>query len=88
MDFNDYLSQNKIPEWYNMYFDYETLDKKIKACLSSKDDGKFAKLKGYYINMPNSGVKILKIDPRESEHTEGSHSNPEYLINTGGQDEE
>ena len=22
-DFSDYMKHNKIPEWYNMYFDYD-----------------------------------------------------------------
>ena len=88
MDFNEYLQHNKIPEWYNMYFNYESLDNKIKAFLSSKSDGKLAKLQGYYINMPNSDVKIYKINPKESQNNDEPRSNPEYLTSATEQDEE
>ena len=49
-DFSEYLRHNKIPEWYNMYFDYDGLLKIVDEFKQNENE----KFKGYYMFMIDS----------------------------------
>ena len=48
MKFSEQFEFHKIPEWYNMYLDFEDLLDKVNEFAEKVKEGESAKLPGYY----------------------------------------
>lgn len=60
MKFGQQFEFHKIPEWYNMYLDYDLLCRYISEFKDSTEHKKSVKLAGYYILTKNNAVVNLK----------------------------
>ena len=60
MQFTEYFNYHKIPEWYNMYFNFESLLDRIERFDSSKQENQYVKLYGFYYYIA-SAKRIVRI---------------------------
>ena len=61
MKFGTQFEFHKIPEWYDMYLDYESLKTSIETYKDNQKKGKLFKLPGYYMMTPHKSIVALEI---------------------------
>lgn len=59
MKFGTQFEFHKIPEWYDMYLDYEYLKVSIETYKDNQKKGKLMKLPGYYLMTPHKSTFAL-----------------------------
>jgi SPX domain protein involved in polyphosphate accumulation len=60
MKFGEILEYHKIPEWYNMYLNYELFKQKIELFQLKKKFNEVAKLPGYYYRTTDGQLVMLE----------------------------
>ena len=83
MKFGTQFEFHKIPEWYDMYLDYESLKTSIETYKDNQKKGKLMKLPGYYMMTPHKSIVALEIIKIENDDLTA----PEYykVEPTGGE---
>ena len=61
MKFGEIFEYHKIPEWYNMYLNYELFKQKIELFSMKKKFNEVMKLPGYYIRMDDGELVHLDL---------------------------
>ena len=60
MKFGEIFEYHKIPEWYNMYLNYELFKQKIELFQLKKKFNEVVRLPGYYVR--TSDGQLIKLD--------------------------
>jgi hypothetical protein len=68
MKFGEIFEYHKIPEWYNMYLNYELFKQKIELFTLKKKLNEVIRLPGYYVR--TSDGQLVQLDLTISKHDE------------------
>ena len=61
MKFGEIFEYHKIPEWYNMYLNYELFKQKIDLFQLKKKFNEVTKLRGYYVRTSDGQLVLLDL---------------------------
>ena len=61
MKFGEIFEYHKIPEWYNMYLNYELFKQKIELFSMKKKFDEVMKLPGYYFRLDDGQLVYLDL---------------------------